>query len=148
MDSSPIAALVIIPIFLFFFAGMWMLVLSLISVLGGWRSLAEKYPLSGIAAGKVLKSFSFCSLRLNLFATYSKTLRITIHEGGIVLSPIFIYKFMHKPIFIPWEHIEGVEKKHAFFSYRYKLQVNMRELQFYGNAGEEIYGYYQHFLKP
>lgn len=147
MESNPIGLLILLPLFLIFFCGIWMIVLTFISLAGGWSSLARAFPASDRMYEKCLKSFSFCSIRFNLLATYSGTMNIMLFEGGILIAPMFIFKFMHKPIFLPWDQIAGIEKSKVIFSTAYKLQVNMQEISIFGNAGEEVNAFYQHLLK-
>lgn len=147
MDNNPIGILLLLPLFLIFFSGIWMTVLAFISFAGGWNSLAQQYANSEKYAGKLLKAFSLCSLRLSFFATYSNSINISLHENGLLIRPLFLFRFMHKPLFFPWDKIEHVEKSNMLFSSRYKVQVNLREFQLYGRAGEEVYAFYQHFLK-
>ena len=147
MESSPIGLFLILPIFLIFFFGMWSVMLTLVSVLGGWNSLAKSFPMDSTIAGRVLKSFSFNSVRFSIFGTYSNCINVILTENGILLKPMLLFRFMHKPIFLPWNKIENTERRKILFSTRCTIQVDLKEVQFFGATGDEIHSYYQHFLK-
>lgn len=147
MESSPIGLLILLPLFLIFFSGIWMIVLTIISFAGGWNSLAQQFSTAGVYADLPIKSFNFCSVRLSFLATYSSAMNVTLYEAGILIKPMFILSFMHKPVFIPWEAIEGIVMRSVLFAKRYKIHFGKRNIILYGEVGEEIYLHHQYLLK-
>ena len=117
--------LVVFPLF-------WLAVTALISFVGGWHSLAEIYGSDTNPAERV-KTFTMQSMRLGGFTSYSSCLKITLFKSGLELRTIFIFAFMHKPLFIPWEDLKVVGYS-GIFNNRLKARVAGREITLYGRA--------------
>jgi hypothetical protein len=114
------------------------LVLLVISRLGGWKKLSEDHPFDEDKAGKFVDRYNFCELRLNFIGHYRKSIAISIYDGGIRLRSLLFFSVFHKPIFIKWKDIKGVEhKKHK--TVVYGADINMA---FYGRSGEAVYRHY------
>lgn len=99
---------IIIPIILGFavvFPLMWMGVVGLISVVGGWSSLAGRYGCATPPAGKRRGSVS------GLFgmASYKFTLELIVAEEGLYLATQALFRAFHKPLFIPWAEVRDLQ---------------------------------------
>ncbi|HTR40846.1 MAG TPA: hypothetical protein VMH87_04460 [Pseudomonadales bacterium] len=106
MDKSapPVYFVVLFP---FLFVGMWCFVSLAISMLGGWRRLAESFPARGEPSGK---QFSMQGGKVGQ-ANYSGCLTIYSSPEGLYLSIMFPFRLGHPPLFIPWDAIHNVKTR-------------------------------------
>jgi hypothetical protein len=81
------------------FVLLWIVITSLIAVIGGWHGLAKAYPVPPRIYEEGVR-YSFQSVRLGLFANYNSSVHVTVYHSGIVISPLFIFSVMHRPLFI------------------------------------------------
>ncbi|MGQ9844275.1 MAG: hypothetical protein ACUVRK_12040 [Spirochaetota bacterium] len=82
----------------------WLFVTGLIALLGGWYFTAKKFPLPQQSLGQG-NEFTFQSVTLNILGTYRSSVHITIFKEGIMMRLFILFRFLHKPIFIPWSAI-------------------------------------------
>jgi hypothetical protein len=91
------------------FAGTWLGSSALISLIGGWHSLAETYPAPGDFVLAAADRFRFKSIQLRehtlLPAKYGSCVTVGVTARGLYLAPMFLFRFMHAPILIPWAEI-------------------------------------------
>ncbi|MBM3162168.1 MAG: hypothetical protein FJZ79_02310 [Chlorobi bacterium] len=129
-------------LFLLFFALLWTGVSALLSKIGGWSLLAERFPGKTIQLGG--RHFRFASAifrRFPLFpASYRGILFVSVDTEGLHLDIFFMFRVLSPPIFIPWRAVESVgEQKHLFGSYGV---VHIKDcpvvLLFMGEAGRYI----------
>lgn len=77
--------------------------------MGGWRTLAERYPMP-VAPPLEEERFRFASMRTawGLFGTaaYQGCVEIGVSVGGYSLALWAPFRLFHAPIFIPWEAVE------------------------------------------
>ncbi len=100
---------IIIPlVFIPFFIIMWIGVTGLISVIGGWRGLAQSNPVPAILQETGV-TYSFQSMRIGFLGSYNSVLNITVYTQGIRLAPIFLFSFFHKPIYISYTAMSNIE---------------------------------------
>ncbi len=93
---------VLIPIiFVPFFALLWIGVTGLISVIGGWRGLAQSNPVPA-TLHEAGTTYSFQTMRIGLLGGYNSVLNITVYGQGIRIAPIFLFSIFHKPIYISY----------------------------------------------
>jgi hypothetical protein len=95
------------------FIGIWFSVMFLVSRLGGWHRLSSRYRLSGIFSGKVWR---FQSGKFN-WAGYNSCLSMGGNEKGLYVAPLFLFRFGHPPLFIPWGDITVEKKKFLTWTY-------------------------------
>lgn len=100
-----------------FFIGLWLLVSFVLSLMG-WSSLARHYKTDNVFYGR---NIGICSGYINS-VKYKNVLVVKYNEQGIHLSVIFIFRFCHPAVFIPWDEIKKVYDDHSFFL-RYKKMV-------------------------
>jgi hypothetical protein len=93
--------------------GCWLFVTFLLSRLGGWHRLAARYRLSGTFSEKVWR---FQSGKFN-WAGYNNCLSVGANEKGLYISPLFIFRFGHPPLLIPWGDIKVSRKKFLAWTY-------------------------------
>ena len=89
----------------------WMFICYLISLVGGWRKLAEYYKRP---EGMLLTGTKgiLTSLDLN-GASYSGVVFIRVNDLGMYLSVLIFFRVGHPPLFIPWSDIK-IEEKQSF----------------------------------
>ena len=102
-----------------FFAGLWLLVLSFLSMVGGWRALAERYPATSPAEGI---SFSWRHGRVG-WVSYNGCL--TLHAGpqGLRVGILLPFRPGHAPFLVPWTDI-STEKVRRFFVSAVRLRFS------------------------
>ncbi len=99
---------VLIPmIFVPFFALLWIGVTGLISVIGGWRGLAQSNPVPA-AFHERGTPYSFQTMRIGFLGGYNSVLNITVYGQGIRIAPIFLFTIFHKPIYLAYAAMENV----------------------------------------
>jgi hypothetical protein len=96
-----------------FFIGVWLVVLNILSSMGGWRELALSYGASGRAEGQ---SFSFRSARLGV-VNYSSCLRFVAGPTGLSVSVLFPFRPGHRALFIPWADVSAETHRGWVFHY-------------------------------
>lgn len=111
-----ISPFVEILLFLFFFVGLWLTVLFLLTKLSGWDKLAEVYGDRQPFQGKV---FHFCSAYIGS-VHYKSVINIGVSEAGLYLNPLMIFRLSYPPVLIPWNQINGFEEK-SFWLMKYYI---------------------------
>ena len=108
-DINPL--IIVFTCFPLVFAGMWCGVIFLLSMLGGWRDLAESFPDRGQPCDR---SFRMQSGRLG-FINYSSIL--TIHSGpqGLRVAVLGPFRLGHPSLFIPWSAIHNATTKRSLW---------------------------------
>jgi hypothetical protein len=101
-------------VFPFFFAAIWVLAGWMLAQTGGWAALAETYPLAEPFEGKSVRG---CSGDFGGMGKYNGALTLGASQQGFYLSVIFLFRFGHKPIFIPWAEITCSEQPGPFGSW-------------------------------
>ncbi|GJL92038.1 hypothetical protein [Hyphococcus sp.] len=101
----------------FVFIGMWLLVLSLLSILGGWGAVAENYPELGAEYSRIKYMQSLAMERLKFFpVNFSAVAVLSTNDQGVRISLLPPFRPFHPPIFLPFADMDGVEKRVFFFT--------------------------------
>jgi hypothetical protein len=111
IDQHPFAFLAIFPIY---FLWLWLLVGATISVIGGWFSLAKVYRTQVAFDGT---KWRMQSGQMRWPANYNNVLTIGVSQQGLYLASMFLFRFMHPPIFVPWNEIKVRRKTGWVFEY-------------------------------
>jgi len=106
---------IIIAGMIIWFIILWTLVISILSIISGWRKLSILYPDPLMPEDESSVKFSMCSLKLG-FISYNSIVHITFTGYGIILRVMKIFSFMHKPIYISLMKKSPVWKKAEYFS--------------------------------
>lgn len=138
-DINPI---LLIPIFV---AG-WIVISSIISFLGGWFSLAKRFPLPD-DSGIVLQSYSWRSLNLNYLAGYSGCVNMKVTDSGLILKTSLLFSIFHSTMFLPWPNVSDLELKKGLFK-RAVFRVGKSRLVVYGKAAMKIHEAYVLYKSP
>jgi hypothetical protein len=94
------------------FAALWFAITALLSRIGGWGELAEKFP---DRAQPTAETFRIASLGLGAGwfpVSYSNCLSVSVGPEGFGLSLWLPFRAFHPNLFIPWRAVErcGTEK--------------------------------------
>lgn len=111
MANQSFLVLFLIAITVVASVAIWMGVVWLFSRLGKWQKLASVYAvqnLQTIPEDAEKRMINFLTMG---FTQYKGVVRIFATSQGIFLRPIFIFKYRHPLLFIPWRDIEEQEKR-------------------------------------
>ena len=103
-----LAIVILVLAWILFFA--W--VMMLVARLGGWRTLAEKYPVEVSTIDGT--TWRWQSMKLGRFTSYNNILKVTATRDGVLFQMPLFFKAGHRPFFVPWEEIE-VTRTESFF---------------------------------
>lgn len=130
------------------FLGIWCVVSSMISFLGGWWSLAKKYPAEEttfwIADAGNERRFRWTSLTMGppyFPSNYGNCINVVVDDRGIEIRVMWMFRLMHPPVRIPWDAIESCETARFFLIYRQAIVgINnvSHPIRFFGKCGDAI----------
>jgi hypothetical protein len=101
--------------FLLAFAAMWIGVAALLSRIGGWGELAERFP---TRAQPIAETFRIASLGLGkgwFPVSYSNCLSASVGPEGFGLSLWPPFRAFHPNLFIPWRAVERCGEEKVWF---------------------------------
>lgn len=130
----------IVAWFLLLFAVAWLILCALLSLMGGWRRLATRFPASSDTGGEEFR-FASMSLGSGLFPVrYRNSLFVTVGHSGLGLSVVFLFRVMHPPLFIPWSAVETVRPEQSWMMNHVAVYIRGfdKRLAFRGRAGKKI----------
>jgi hypothetical protein len=111
IDQHPSLFIAIFPAY---FIALWLLVGAVISFVGGWFSLSRVYrakiPFNGA-------KWRGQSGQMRWLANYNNVLTLGASENGLYLASMFLFRFMHPPLLIPWSEIRVRKSRGWFFEY-------------------------------
>jgi hypothetical protein len=111
IDQHPAVFVLVFPIYFLF---LWLLVGTAASFIGGWFSLAKVYCTRAPFVGTKWKMQSGQMRRL---ANYNNVLTIGVSQQGLYLASMFLFRFMHPPLLVPWREIKVRRSKGWVFEY-------------------------------
>lgn len=120
----------------------WSAIVMLISLVSGWRKLAELYDCPSAPTGE---TFGWQSVMLG-WARYKSTAWITVSDPGVHMALMRAFQVGHPPLLIPWGDIASVETS-SFLGMR-SARVTLskqtgRSMHIYGKSGEAIHSGWQ-----
>jgi len=107
MNSEPIdspvwLAVAIVGGFAIFFPLMWCFVVWLLSQIGGWSALAQRYAAGNRpVSGEVHKSVT----GMVGATSYRNILTLHLNEDGFFIEPMALFRIAHPRLFIPWQDV-------------------------------------------
>ena len=125
IDQHPSVFVAIFPIY---FLCLWFLVAATISFVGGWFSLAKLYrtrvPFNGA-------KWRMQSGQMRWLANYNNVLTLGASPEGLYLASMFLFRFMHPPLLVPWSAIKVRRKKgwvfeYVIFTMGHELAISLR----------------------
>lgn len=111
INQHPTLFAVVFPIY---FITLWLLVATIISYVGGWFSLSKLYRTRGRFSGT---QWGGQSGQMRWLANYNNVLTLGANQEGLYLACMFLFRFMHPPLLIPWSEIRVRRSKGWFFEY-------------------------------
>jgi hypothetical protein len=111
MAQHPFAVAEIIPIYILC---LWLLVAATVSFVGGWFSLAKVYRTRVEFTGAKWK---MQSARMRWLMNYNNVLTIGVSPQGLYLASMFLFRFMHPPLLVPWSEIRVRRSQGWFLEY-------------------------------
>jgi hypothetical protein len=109
IDQHPFVFAAIFPIY---FLCLWFLVSATISIVGGWFSLAKVYRTRAPFNGT---KWRMQSGQMRWLANYNNVLTLGVSPQGLYLASVFLFRFMHPPLLVPWSEIKVRRKKGWLF---------------------------------
>jgi len=94
--------------FAIFLLVLWLLLNLIISRLTGWARMAAHYPNVGGFSGKLWR---FQTITTRRGMGYKGSTTVGADSRGLYLSLLFIFRFGHPPLFVPWRDITITEKQ-------------------------------------
>jgi hypothetical protein len=96
-----------------FFVGLWLLVVTILSAISGWKGLSGRFP---DRDDEVLATFRMASgfmrgVRMNNILT------LTACRTGLRVGMWKLFAPFDRPFFVPWDQL-GVERREAWFQKR------------------------------
>ena len=101
-------------IFAIYFLCLWFLVASVVSFVGGWFSLARLYRTRVPFIGSKWREQSG---QMRCLTNYNRVLTLGTSQEGLYLASMFLFRFMHPPLLIPWSEIKVRRSKGWVFEY-------------------------------
>jgi hypothetical protein len=111
MNQHPSAFAAIFPIYFLF---LWLLVGATVSLVGGWFSLARVYRTRAAFTGA---RWRMQSARMRWLMNYNNVLTIGVSQQGLYLASMFLFRFMHPPLLVPWSEIKARRSHGWVFDY-------------------------------
>jgi hypothetical protein len=111
IDQHPAAFAAVFPTY---FLCLWFLVASVVSFVGGWFSLARLYRTRVPFIGSKWREQSG---QMRCLTNYNRVLTLGTSQEGLYLASMFLFRFMHPPLLIPWSEIKVRRKKGWAFEY-------------------------------
>lgn len=113
---------VIIPLYVVFLLQLGGLVASRV---GGWAALAREYRLRATFIGS---SWRMQSAEMRFMTGYNNCLTVGANADGLYLGTVFLLRFAHPPLFVPWREISVRRSKVWIFGEYVRMQLG-HELQ-------------------
>lgn len=119
---------------------MWFGITALLSLTGGWPSLATHFRATQPANGDLFRFVSGSMGAKRFPVSYGGCLFVAVNSIGFHLSIFFPFRFQTPPLFIPWSQVESVEQKRFLFIRRTVIRVRGQWpiISIRGRAGQSI----------
>jgi hypothetical protein len=108
IEQHPMLFAAIFPI------ALWFLISALLSITSGWFSLSKVYRTEVPFEGAKWKGQSG---RMRWLANYNSVLTLGANREGLYLACMFLFRFMHPPLLVPWREIKVRRSQAWFFEY-------------------------------
>lgn len=118
-DSTPWLLAGILIGFPIFFAAVWSFVCWLLSTLGGWGRLAQRFATQEPPSGQCFSS----QIGMVGIASYKYVLKICTSPAGLYLDVFPLFRIGHRPLLIPWSEIHNATSAISIFVDSVSLEV-------------------------
>lgn len=107
---AKVAPALVLPLFI----ALWILAVALLALFGGWSSLASLYAAPEDFEVDSASRYSFRSIQLRrgliVRTQYGGSMTVGVTPLGLYLVPFALFRFLHKPLLIPWRAITNCEE--------------------------------------
>jgi hypothetical protein len=93
------------------FLGFWVVVSFLLSIIGGWMTIARSYPVQQDFGGE---EFWWRSGRIG-WVNYGSCLNLVASSHGLRVSVSLPFRLAHPPFFVPWAEVHSEHSRRLFF---------------------------------
>jgi hypothetical protein len=111
LNQHPYAFAVIFPAYFLF---LWFSIAAIISFVGGWFSLSKLYrtrvPFQGT-------KWTMQSGQMRFRVNYNRALTFGVSPQGFYMASMFLFRFMHPPLLVPWGEIRVQRTQGLMFEY-------------------------------
>ena len=117
---------------------------AILSTRSGWHRIATRFPYKKITDHRKYY-FARMSLGSGTFPVACGGLVIVrLSPHGLGLSVIFLIRYLHRPIFIPWSEVSSCTRDQTTRYDVTKISIPNEKsvFSFYGRVGENIYATY------
>lgn len=98
-----------------FIVAFWCFVCFAISLFSGWLTLSRRFRMQSEPNGDTRSAGPFFyTVYMRFWCHYNSVIRIIVAEDAVYLSVIFLFRFGHPPLRIPWNEIRISETKWFF----------------------------------
>jgi hypothetical protein len=104
-------AVVIPPLAVAAFVLFWLGITQLLSHLGGWSVLAERYPSRTVTGERDLGTSSLTLDRGFMVVNYNRSVRFQVSSEGLGMTTSALFRRGHPPVLIPWVEVASCERK-------------------------------------
>jgi hypothetical protein len=108
--------------FPFAFAFILFMVLTILSVVGGWSRVAGQFPGQAVVDGLHAQTGMFG------LVSYRFVLDLKSSPQGLAISVLPFLRFAHKPLFIPWTELRNVRERPALLGPMVEFDVGEPKL--------------------
>lgn len=119
---------------------MWMAVVKMVAVIGGWGKVAAAFPLPP-GTPEPPGWHAWTSGRVG-WSSYRSALMVGPSEQGLHLWTVFLFRAGHPRVLVPWDRMEVEKPEDWFFITRTVIHfpgAGVNDLHLYGRAGEVVY---------
>lgn len=120
------------------FLGMWCLICVMLSNMGGWKRLANRYPAPDRPTGE---RHSMASAMIG-GVSYKSCLTLYSSTEGIYFSVWIIFRMNHRPFLIPWSELNNLQVKKLLWSKYVKFDVGTPKIATI-SLSEKLFGSFQ-----
>lgn len=128
---------IIVPLFIAVGTVFWLFVTGLIALIGGWYFTAKAFPLPTQSQGQGTE-FTFQSVTIGILGNYRSCVHITVGGEGIIMRPFVLYRFLHGPIFIPWNAMSDPVRSDFLMFKGVSFRAGNRKITLRGSVAEEL----------
>ena len=110
--ASPSAAWWLAPLAVLGLPLFWLFVCFLVARLGGWAGVAKAFAARDRPEGT---HFSGLSLQIAPATSYGGCVSATFSRDGLWLAPIWLFRFGHRPLLVPWDRVGPPTQQRIFW---------------------------------
>jgi len=126
---------------------MWLAISAALSLIGGWHALADRFASMESVEGDRYR-FRTADIGWGPWpVSYGACLFLTVGPKAFSMSVLFVFRFLHPRLVIPWDAVERCDRVKFWLMNRVAVHVkgSNRRILFPGVVGERIFGAWTEF---